>query len=185
MALLAEQLVDEWLNRKGFFTVRGIREGVDEIDLLGVRPSKDNSNKLEAWHVEVQVSFNPNAYISKLSKEHMKELGVSSKNSAKARPTELLQRTVADWVDGKFSKKRKKKMREDRWAGLDWQFKLVHAVAKYPVELEMIASHNIELVPLEIVLHDLEATDGEMRGYSGTDILEIISYYDAKKLREM
>ena len=40
MALLAEQLVDEWLNRKGFFTVRGIKEGVDEIDLLGVRPSK-------------------------------------------------------------------------------------------------------------------------------------------------
>jgi hypothetical protein len=97
----------------------------------------------------------------------------------------LLQRTVADWVYGKFSKKRKQKMREDRWAGLDWQFKLVHAVAKYPVELEMIASHNIELVPLETVLHDLEATDGEMRGYSGTDILEIISYYDATKLRKI
>jgi len=38
MALLAESLVDEWLNRQGFFTVRGIKHGVHEIDLLGVRP---------------------------------------------------------------------------------------------------------------------------------------------------
>jgi len=177
MALLAEQLVDEWLNRQGFFTVRGIKEGVDEIDLLGIRPSKVKNGELEAWHVEVQVSFNPNAYISKLNKDHMKELGVNSKNSAKIRPDELVTRTVSDWVDGKFNKKRKQKMREDRWTGLNWHFKLVHAVAKYPIELELIARHGIELVPLEKVLSELEATDGEMRGYSGTDILDLISYY--------
>ncbi len=35
MALLAEPLVDEWLNRKGFFTLRGIKHRVREIDLLG------------------------------------------------------------------------------------------------------------------------------------------------------
>ena len=40
MALLAEQLVDEWLYRNGFFTLRGIKSGVHEIDLLGVRMSK-------------------------------------------------------------------------------------------------------------------------------------------------
>ena len=39
MAALAESLVDEWLNRQGFFTVRGLKHGVDEIDLLGVRQS--------------------------------------------------------------------------------------------------------------------------------------------------
>ena len=32
MALLTEQLVDEWLNRQGFFTVRGIKEGVGHVD---------------------------------------------------------------------------------------------------------------------------------------------------------
>ncbi|SDJ83953.1 hypothetical protein SAMN05428973_106364 [Duganella sp. OV510] len=32
MALLAESLVDEWLNRKGFFIVRGLKHGVGEID---------------------------------------------------------------------------------------------------------------------------------------------------------
>ena len=39
MAALAESLVGEWLNRQGFFTVRGLKHGVDEIDLLGIRPS--------------------------------------------------------------------------------------------------------------------------------------------------
>jgi hypothetical protein len=64
MPLLAETLVDEWLNRRGFFTVRGIKDGVEEIDLLGVRPT---SNGLEGWHVEVQASFRPVNYITPLS----------------------------------------------------------------------------------------------------------------------
>jgi len=28
MALLAESVVEEWLNRNGFFTIRGIKHGV-------------------------------------------------------------------------------------------------------------------------------------------------------------
>lgn len=32
MALLAEELVQEWLNRAGFFTIRGVRLGVHEMD---------------------------------------------------------------------------------------------------------------------------------------------------------
>ena len=35
MALLAEELVEEWLNRQGYFTIRGIKFGVHEIDLQG------------------------------------------------------------------------------------------------------------------------------------------------------
>ena len=36
MALLAEEIVEEWLNRQGFFTIRGIKQGTQEIDLLSV-----------------------------------------------------------------------------------------------------------------------------------------------------
>ncbi len=38
MALLAESLVEEWLNRQGFFTIRGIKQRISEIDLLAVPP---------------------------------------------------------------------------------------------------------------------------------------------------
>jgi hypothetical protein len=181
MALLAEQLVDEWMNRQGFFTVRGIKEGVDEIDLLGVRPSSD-AKKLEAWHVEVQVSFNPNAYISKLSRDEMAQLGVKNRNSAKQRPLALLELTAKEWVEGKFHKKRKVQMREQRWSGLSWRLILVHAEARYPIELEIISKLGIQLVPFAKVLNDLQATDGAMRGHSGTDLMEIISYFSSKQL---
>jgi len=34
MALLAEEVVEEWLNRQGYFTIRGIRLGVHESRLV-------------------------------------------------------------------------------------------------------------------------------------------------------
>ena len=51
MALLAESLVEEWLNRDGFFTIRGVKHGVGEMDLLAVRPQPDG--RVIGWHVEV------------------------------------------------------------------------------------------------------------------------------------
>ena len=183
MALLAEQLVDEWMNRQGFFTIRGIKSGVEEIDLLGVRPDPSLVGSLEAWHVEVQASFNPNAYISKLSKQHMEELGVKGRNSAKKRSDELLSRTVIDWVSGKFSHKKKVKMRDDCWRGLQWKFLLVHGVAKYPHELELIGNQGIELLPFSNVLKSLQESQSEWRGHSGSDIMDIIKYFQAFTLR--
>jgi len=38
VALLGESLVEEWLNREGFFTIRGVKHGVDEMDLLAIKP---------------------------------------------------------------------------------------------------------------------------------------------------
>jgi hypothetical protein len=38
MSLLAEVVVEEWLNRRGYFTIRGVKLGNDEIDILAIRP---------------------------------------------------------------------------------------------------------------------------------------------------
>ncbi len=35
VAIFAETLVEEWLNRNGYFTVRGAKAGLLEMDLLG------------------------------------------------------------------------------------------------------------------------------------------------------
>jgi hypothetical protein len=63
MALLAESLVEEWLNRDGFFTIRGVKPGVDETDPLAVRPQPDG--RVIGWHVEVEVSFRPIGFIAR------------------------------------------------------------------------------------------------------------------------
>lgn len=177
VAALAEQLVDEWLNRQGFFTIRGVKQGVHEIDLLGIRPSKNGTHQLEAWHVEVQISFNPVSYISKLSPAQIEELGAKSKNSSKKRSSTFLEQTVAHWVLGKFKSLRKQQMREGCWPGLDWKPYLVHAKAKHPEELELIARQGIMLIEFSQVLKDLRDIEALYKGNSGTDIVDIISYF--------
>jgi hypothetical protein len=95
MALLAEQFVDEWLNRNGFFTLRGVKSGIHEIDLLGIRMS---AGRLEGWHVECQVSFRPVSYIGRLSKVHQQEVGAKSATSAKRRASHILELGIDDWI---------------------------------------------------------------------------------------
>jgi len=174
MAALAESLVDEWLNRKGFFTVRGVRHGVDEIDLLAVRPS---ASGLEAWHVEVQASFRPIGYISPLLAEHVPSFA-KSKTSAKTRPLELLEPCVESWVQGKFNCASKQAARDLAWPGLLWKPTFVHAVAREPEELRLISERGITCLALHTVLADLKHAAGKLKGGAGTDLAEIIEYYN-------
>jgi hypothetical protein len=66
MSLLAESLVEEWLNRNNFFTIRGIKHGVRELDLLGIH--RELTGSISGWHVEVQVRFRPIGYIAKITR---------------------------------------------------------------------------------------------------------------------
>ena len=67
MALLAEEIVEEWLNRQGYVTIRGIKMGVHEIDLLAVKWLENG--KVECRHIEVQASMRPVSYISRVPKK--------------------------------------------------------------------------------------------------------------------
>jgi hypothetical protein len=90
MALLDEQLVEEWLNRQNFFTIRGIKSGVDEIDLLAIRPTTEG---LDCWHVEVQISYRPVGYIG-------------GDTNARKRNEMQLRAGVEQWVTKKFTSPR-------------------------------------------------------------------------------
>lgn len=74
MALLAEEIVEEWLRRRGYFTIRGARSGDGEIDLLAVKPGPEGL--LDCRHVEVRASSNPIGYITVPTRE-LKELGLT------------------------------------------------------------------------------------------------------------
>lgn len=177
MAALAEILVEEWLNRQGFFTVHGIKDGVDEIDLLGVRPT---GKTLEGWHVEVQASFRPIGYISKLTEKLSRSLG-KKKTTALKRTQEQLRQCVDEWVRIKFTNKNKVSAREKAWHGLKWKF--VHAVVREPEELAIIATHDVTIIPLYHVLGDLcTKSEGRLSGAAGTDLAEIVEYYKSYKV---
>lgn len=173
MALLAEALVEEWLNRNRFFTMRGIKVGVDEIDLLAISKTDDD---IEARHYEVQVSTNPISYISKLTAEQSKELG-KARGSAFSREDSVLEKSVEEWIEKKFTSKKKMEVRDHLCPGVKWKYYFVHGKVRYAQELELIAKHHIELIPFENVLKDLLSQKaGGFKGGSGSDLVEIISF---------
>lgn len=175
MSLLAESLVEEWLNRNSFFTIRGIKHGNGELDLLGIH--REPSGSVTGWHVEVQASFRPVGYIAKLTKEMAHGSG-SPRGSAKKRTTEELEACAREWVDSKFRDPNKAEVRESLWSGVEWSFHLVHAVVKDPRELDVFKSEGVTCHPFSQLLGELShRLPGSYSGSAGGDLAEIVSYY--------
>src|SRR5687767_94538 len=133
MALLAEELVEEWLNRNGYFTIRGIKLGVHEIDLLALRVT---GSDIEARHIEVQASIRPVSYLSPLPQDIRKSTGRGA-NSAKARMQSELREGIKEWVNKKYHLEAKTKIREKLFPG-KWSFELVVHQMKFPEELDIL-----------------------------------------------
>jgi hypothetical protein len=171
MSLLAEEIVEEWLNRSGFFTIRGIKVGVNEIDILAVRCAGDT---LIRRHIEVQSSVNPVAYLSPVPKLIQKRTGLK-RNSAKTRTQEELSAYARDWVRGKFQHPSKEKMRQLLCPG-KWEFELVANQVKSEPELLAIQALGIKVVRLGTVVEEL--CDIGTPGFTATgrDLMDLISH---------
>ncbi len=175
MALLAESLVEEWLNRDGFFTIRGVKHGVGEMDLLAVRPQDDGS--VVGWHVEVQASFRPIGYIAKTAPQVAAEPR-QSRSIARGRTPDEVEVCAREWVRAKFLDPKKAQIRERLWPGIQWSFHLVHAVVREQRELDAFAAAGVRLHPLHDLLFSLSRrSNGSFSGSAGGDLAEIIGYY--------
>ena len=170
MALLAEELVEEWLNRNGYFTIRGIKLGVHEIDLLAIRV---NGAKIEARQVEVQASAHPVSYLSPLPKEIRKSTGRGSA-STKTRSEKELRDGIKEWVDKKFHLEVKKKLRKKLFQGTG-SFELVVHQVKFPQELDYLREHGILVHNLDEIVESLSNGHATMiPRASGSDLFELV-----------
>jgi len=160
MALLDEQLVEEWLNRQNFFTMRGIKSGVDEIDLLAIRPT---SKGFECWHVEVQISYRPIGYIG-------------GDTNARKRTAKEIREGVEQWVLKKFTSPKKIKRRNEILPGATWRNILVHAVLKDSAELPIMESLGVELIPYKQVLESLCRDKKGKSSSAASGIVEMLNY---------
>lgn len=168
MALLAEELVEEWLNRQGFFTIRGIKMGVHEIDLLAIK-LKENG-ETECRHIEVQASMRPVSYISSVPKKEQKSGRAA--NSAKRSDEELVQ-GVAEWVEKKFNKAEKKALMSTLWKG-NWSSELVVNNVKSEDELTLIANHGIKILRLADIVKSLGTSKHIVGSAAGGDFVDLI-----------
>ena len=169
MALLAEEIVEEWLNRKGFFTIRGTKIGVDEIDLLAVKFQKNN---IECRHIEVQASMRPISYISRLPKKD--QIAGVKATSAKHRPDEQLRRGVAEWVEKKFKKPRKVDLLSKLFPN-QWSSELVLNNVRSEREIGFIEDLGITVHKLPDVITDMRSSDNIIASASGADFFDLIS----------
>ena len=165
MALLAEELVEEWLNRQGYFTIRGIKLGVHEIDLLAV---KQQDGAVECRHVEVTASMRPVSYISRVPVAAQKQGRAA--NSAKRTKQELID-GVSEWVEKKFHHPKKLALMKRLWNGT-WSSELVINNVKSEEEVALIAQHGIKIIRRQSLLATLAHPDGYTA--SGTDFVDLI-----------
>lgn len=160
MALLDEQLVEEWLNRKNFFTIRGIKCGVDEIDLLAVH---HEGERKDCWHVEVQVSFRPIGY-------------VGGDTNARRRTEAEICAGVEQWVEKKFFSKRKIERRNEVLPNTKWHYVFVHGVLRDETELEYMKKLGVTLIPYKQVLLELRDDLSSQSSSTASNIAEILRY---------
>lgn len=168
MALLAEEIVEEWLNRQGYFTIRGIKMGVHEIDLLAIKPGQDSI--VECRHIEVQASMRPISYITKVPKKA--QTPGRSVNSPSRTRDELVQ-GVAEWVDKKYLHTDKRVLMARLWPG-DWSSELVVNVVRFEEELEVIASHGVRILRLHDIIESLAAEQFPVRSAGGADLVDLV-----------
>lgn len=164
MAILDEEIVEHWLNRQGFFTMRGVKCGVDEIDLLAI---KYKENQLICWHVEVQVSFRPVGYIG-------------GDTNARQRSIEEIYLGVKQWVEKKFTSDRKRNKRNSILPEQNWKHILVCAVLKDERELEIMKELGVDIVRYRDVLNDIVSSRQHQTSSIANNIVEILKYHNFK-----
>ena len=167
MALLAEEIVEEWLNRNGYFTIRGLKLGVHEIDLLVLRVGGEGT--IECRHIEVQASMRPVSYISRVPVTVQRTTGRAA-NSAKRSPEEI-DVGVREWVDKKFRHPKKIAVMQSLCA-VPWTSELVINNVKSEDEVARIQAHGVRILRLRDIVEDLSRPRAFTA--SGADLVDLI-----------
>jgi hypothetical protein len=177
MALLAEEPVEEWLNRQGYFTIRGIKLGVHEIDLLAIRPK---GNTLECRQLEVQASVRPVSYITRVPIEVQRNTGRAA-GSAKLRHDAELRQGIGEWVKKKFDHAAKRRLREQLAPG-PWSRELVVHVVKHERELQLIVEADVTVHRLRDVVAQLKNGDLKLDGAAGAHLVDLVAMAMAERV---
>lgn len=168
MALLAEELVEEYFNRKGYLTIRGIKLGVQEIDIVGTRVL--TSGERHNIHVEVQASIRPVSYISKVPIAEQRNGRAS--NSMKRSDEEVVQ-GVKEWVEKKYFNQKKVDLLTELLGG-SWERILVINNVKSENEVELIEGHGIRIMRLADLVSDIESKDNRLKSASHADLVDLL-----------
>ena len=162
MSLLAEVVVEEWLNRNGYFTIRGIRLGCNEVDLIAIKVGPGGVT--ERRHIEVQTSSRPVGYLVRKSARKLSE--------------DKLATATREWVKKKFDNNRKQILFRQLAPG-EWTRELVyHRLREEDVQCRALEACSVKLIRFESILRELKRDGSVISKAGGSDLLELISLLD-------
>jgi len=170
MSLLGEEVVEEWLNRQGYFTIRGVKIGIQEIDILAFKPNSNGRH--ECRHIEVQMSTNPVSYISKVPKRIQKARGVGP-DHASTRVIHEVKQGIKEWIEKKYDHPNKIKLRKSLFPG-KWTRELVVNIVKHPEELELFREMGVNIISYSDVVNEMAKQDLLIKSAAGGDLLDLI-----------
>jgi hypothetical protein len=168
MTLLAEEIVEEWLNRQAtsrYAESKWVFTKLTCSRLNGWRPERPSVATLKS-----KLPCGPVSYISRVPKKQQKA-GRSAK-SAKRSDEELIL-GVTEWVEIKFRCPDKKTLMAKLWNG-DWSSELVVNVVKSENEVKLIADHGIKILRLNEIVSSLARHRFVIGSASGADIIDLI-----------
>lgn len=174
MSLMGEHVAEEWLNRQGYFTIRGVKVGTGEIDLLAVKP---NNKGVECWHYEVQFSLRPISYICAAPKK-LRDEGVAAHN-AKKRTKAVVRKAVREWVEKKYFDPKKEILRKSLCSGR-WKYGLIVGNVRHEEELSLIQEQGISIIRIVDKLQEISSKRStRKKGYpvvaaAGSDLMDLM-----------
>ncbi len=176
MALLDEELVQEWLNVQGYFTIRGVKRGKLEMDILALKVDSDGAR---CRHIEVQVSHSPLSYITPLSKAAQKRAGTSAR-SAKKRSTKDLREAVKRWCALKFDDPDKRKLKKDL-CDAEWTREMVVHRRAFEREIDMIRDRGVKVIEYGDILRELQKRSAHEFQAAGRDLVQFLRFKPTKR----
>ena len=150
----------------------GIKMGVDEIDILAIKPANGG---ILSRHLEVQASFNPVSYLTKVPKA--RRLPGQGAGTAKRRSQEELHQGVQAWIRQKFDHPKKIAQRKSLFDGV-WTRELVVHKLKHPEELNCIREAGITAHELADVIATFRRGDTVISKAAGADFVELVTGFD-------
>src|SRR3989344_4665719 len=149
---IIENIVANWFNSKGYFLIKNLKVGVNEIDILAVK--LNNNQKVDdSIHIEVQCSSNPIGYI-----------GGSS--SAKKRNASGIESGVAAYIDKKFNNKKIKNVIE-RLIGNKYRKMFICGKLKDESTIKYFKKNGIKVMRVWQIFKEIKANKGECKTSEG------------------
>ncbi|MBI2049856.1 MAG: hypothetical protein HYT35_00135 [Candidatus Staskawiczbacteria bacterium] len=162
---IIENIVANWFNSKGYFLIKNLKIGVNEIDILAVKLNNDQKVG-DAIHIEIQCSSNPIGYI-----------GGSS--SAKRRNVSEIKLGVASYIDRKFNNKKIRNVIE-RLIGNKYRKMFICGKLKYENTIKYFEKDGIEVMRVWQIFKETKTNKGKYKTGEGNRYHQLLYLNDQK-----